>query len=254
MAGSFQAVFFDFGGTLFSYASFQDAMRGAGPGGPIFVQAAARLGVEVDRRAIAKAYAKASGEAFRSYNDRRFYLHRDLFLDTFRFFARELGAEADDDFLAWFYDLQRDTLIEHFELRADCLETLDTLRGAGLSLHIVSNIDDDYLRPMVERADLASRLDHWTSSEEAGSCKPDSRFFQLALEKAGCAPEDVLFVGDSPVHDIAGARAIGMRTALILEPGAAPPGQFGDAATADYEIRALAELVAICAAPLVPAR
>lgn len=247
MTRPYQAVFFDFGGTLFSYASFQDAMRGVGAGGPIFAQAAARLGVEVDRRAIAQAYAKASGEAFRRYNDRPFYLHRDLFLDTFRFFARELGAEADEAFLEWFYDLQRSTLLEHFELRADCLQTLDALREAGLSLHIVSNIDDDYLHPMVERARLASRLEHWTSSEEARSCKPDSRFFVYALEKAGRDPADVLFVGDSPVHDIAGARAMGMRTALILEPGAGPPGQFGDAATADFEIRALSELVPICA-------
>ena len=90
-----KAIFFDFGGTLFSYASFLASMRGAGgEGRPIFVQAAERLGVDVDRRTIGKAYGKASTEAFRKYNDRPFYLHRDLFEDTFRVFARELGAEA----------------------------------------------------------------------------------------------------------------------------------------------------------------
>lgn len=239
-----KAVFFDFGGTLFSYGSFLRAMRGDdGSKPPLFARAAARLGVEADRRTIAQAYGTASAEAFRKYNDRDFYLHRDLFEDTFRFFARELGREADEDFVAWFYELQRETLLEHFELRPDCIRTLEALRAQGLGLHIVSNIDDDYLHPMVERAGLDAWLDHWTSSEEARSCKPHPRFFELALEKAGCRSQDVLFVGDSPAHDVAGASRMGMRTALIVEEGAPPPGQFGDLPAPDHEIRALAELV-----------
>jgi 2-haloalkanoic acid dehalogenase type II len=241
-----KAIFFDFGGTLFSYASFQASMRGSAEEKPIFVQAADRLGVDADRRTIGKAYGKASVDAFRKYHDQAFYLHRDLFEDTFRLFAEELGADADEDFISWFYDLQRDTLLEKFELRDDCIETLTTLREQGLSLHIVSNIDDDYLHPMVEKSGLDALLEHWTSSEAAESCKPDARFFEVALEKARCDAEAVLFVGDSPVHDIAGAKAMGMKTALILEEGAAPPGQFGDAPTADHEIRALSELIEIC--------
>jgi 2-haloalkanoic acid dehalogenase type II len=241
-----KAVFFDFGGTLFSYASFQRSMRTGDAGRPpIFAQAAERLGLQVDRRTIAQAYGKASVAAFRKYNDRDFYLHRDLFEDTFRFFAQELGADADADFVAWFYDLQRDALVENFELRHDCIETLEALRADGLSLHIVSNIDDDYLHPMVERAGLAQLLEHWTSSEEAESCKPHPRFFELALEKAGCDPHEVLFVGDSPAHDVAGASRMGMPTALIVEEGAPPPGQFGDLPSADHEIRDLGELVGI---------
>ncbi|MFP6605042.1 MAG: HAD family hydrolase [Myxococcota bacterium] len=244
---AFSAVFFDFGGTLFSYASFERAMR-SGDGKPIFIQGAERLGVEVDRRTIAKAYGKASRAAFQKYNDQSFYLHRDLSNDTFRTFAAELGGEADEAFVEWFYDLQRDTLLESFELRADCMTTLESLREDGLSLHIVSNIDDDYLHPMVVRSGLDAVLDHWTSSEEAQSCKPDGRFFELALQKAGVAASEVLFVGDSPAHDVAGAKAMGMKTALILEAGAEPPGQFGDLPDADHEIHALAELIPICRA------
>jgi len=241
----FRAVFFDFGGTLFSYSSFQRAMRG-GDDAPIFVQAAERLGVESGRRDIGQAYGRASARAFAKYNERSFYLHRDLFQDTFRMFAEELGTRADEDFVAWLYALQRDTLLDRFELRQDCLSTLAALRDAGLSLHIVSNIDDDYLHPMVERSGLDALLEHWTSSEEARSCKPDPRFFELCLEKAGVEAPDVLFVGDSPAHDVAGASALGMKTALILEADAEPPGQFGDVPAADHEIRALAELIRIC--------
>ena len=70
---SFRAVFFDFGGTLFSYTAFQRAMRG-GEGKPLFAQAADRLGVDVDRRTIGKAYGKASATAFQKFTQRFPYL------------------------------------------------------------------------------------------------------------------------------------------------------------------------------------
>ena len=237
-----KAVFFDFGGTLFSYK----AIQGAGSSRPLYVQAAERLGVETDRRTIGRAYGKASKDAFLAHGTKSYYLHRDLFLDTFRGFAENLGAVADAEFLDWMYESQREMLLDTFELRDDCMKTLAALRDAGLYLSIVSNIDDDYLHPMVKRVGLDGVLDHWTSSEEARSCKPDPRFFEVALEKAGCAAGEVLFVGDSPAHDVAGAKPLGMTTALILEEGADPPGQFGDVPEAHHEIRSLSELLPIC--------
>jgi 2-haloalkanoic acid dehalogenase type II len=237
-----KAVFFDFGGTLFSYAT----INGGGSNRSLFVEAADRLGVSVDRRAIGRAYGQASAAAFQKYTVQPYYLHRDLFLDTFRGFAANLGATPTQDFLEWLYESQRELLLEAFELRADCLDTLEQLRAAGLYLSIVSNIDDDYLFPMVARAGLDGILHHYTSSEEAQSCKPDPGFFHLALEKANCQAGEVLFVGDSPTHDVAGASALGMKTALIVEPDAAPPGQVGEAPSADHEIRSLKELLSIC--------
>ncbi|MCZ6707897.1 MAG: HAD hydrolase-like protein, partial [Chloroflexi bacterium] len=41
-------------------------------------------------------------------------------------------------------------------------------------------------------------------------------FFQ-ALDRAGCRPEETLFIGDTPNMDIIGAEAVGMRGVLIEE-------------------------------------
>ena len=95
---------------------------------------------------------------------------------------------------------------------------------------------------MVERAGLQEVLHHWSSSEEAQSCKPDPGFFEHALEKAGVAAEGVLFVGDSPAHDIAGARAMGMTTALIRDDE--NPVAMGDTEP-HHRISQLSELLAI---------
>jgi FMN phosphatase YigB (HAD superfamily) len=64
----------------------------------------------------------------------------------------------------------------------------------------------------------------------------------------------VLFVGDSPEHDIAGARPLGMHTALIVDAGVEPPGNRGDMAEsltrADHVIQSLDELIGIVDAGL----
>ncbi|MFP6563094.1 MAG: HAD family hydrolase [Myxococcota bacterium] len=232
----YRAAFFDFGGTLFSYQPL--ATNPASP-----VRASIReLGVELGRGEAGRAWLSASGEAFREYSPRPYYLHRDVFRESFARFARKVGAEPSDAWLDASVERQRVFLLEHFELRHDCLETLGQLRAAGLSLSIVSNIDDDYLDAMVPACGLDKVLQHWSSSEEAQSCKPDARFFVYALEKTGVEAKDVLFVGDSPEHDIAGATALGMTTALIRDAGSPP---VADGAEPDHRIAELSELLAI---------
>ena len=231
-------MFFDFGGTLFSYR------RVGGGTGRLIGDAAARLGVRTDPLQMGMAYRDASREAYLALQDRPYYLHRDLFADTWRRFALGLGAEPAADWLDWLIDTQRQIVTESFELRADCVATLGRLRDAGCHVAVVSNIDDDYLDPMIARAGLGELLHDWTSSEEASSCKPDPAIYRYACAKAGCGPERVLFVGDSPEQDIAGARAVGMTTALLREPGAAAPGSgVGEAARPHHEIAELAEVL-----------
>jgi putative hydrolase of the HAD superfamily len=212
-------VFFDFGGTLFSYAAL------AGQSFDTLSRAALRLGIDAPAPDLGAAFGRASREAWAAFAGRPYYLHRDLFQDAFRRWALALGGSPDPELLDWMHAQQRDSLLRTFSLREGCLETLGELRARGLRLSVVSNIDDDYLQPMLARAGLDRVLHHWSSSEEAGSCKPDPGFFRYACLKAGCAPEQVLFVGDSPEHDIAGARALGMTSVLIPELGAEPPGR-----------------------------
>jgi HAD superfamily hydrolase (TIGR01509 family) len=231
-------VFFDFGGTLFSY-------RNVGGGtGRLIGNAVARLGVATDPVSMGMAYRDATRAAYQALQAQPYYLHRDLFADTWRRFARGLGTEPARDWLEWLIEEQRQIVTRSFELRVDCLATLEKLRGAGCHVAVVSNIDDDYLDPMIARAGLADLLHDWTSSEEASSCKPDPAIYRYACAKAGCAPEQVVFVGDSPEQDIAGARAVGMTTVLLREVGAAPPGSgVGAAGEPHFEIAELAEVL-----------
>ncbi len=233
-------MFFDLGGTLFSYRDVGRWTFSA------LLASAKKLGIDAEPRDIGRAYRDASNAANERFVDQPYYLHSDLFRETFTLFADRLGARASQDFLDYSIAALRAALVGNMALRPDCLDTLRALKAKGLYLSIVSNIDDDYLMPMVADSGLDSILDHWTSSEEARSCKPDPGFFHLALEKADCRPEQVLFVGDSPTHDIQGAKGVGMTAALIVEGDAGPPLQDGREPTpADHEIRALSDLIAL---------
>lgn len=65
--------------------------------------------------------------------------------------------------------------------------------------------------------------------------KPEPPLFRIALRRLDLAPHQAAMVGDSAVSDVAGARAIGMRTVLY-----APAGAPAD--TADVVVRSFAEL------------
>jgi 2-haloalkanoic acid dehalogenase type II len=232
------AVFFDFGGTLFSYR------RVGGGTGTVIRDAVMKLAVPLEPGRIGAAYNDAMRDAYQALQHRPYYLHRELFEDSWRRFARALGAEPTEAWVRELIDGQRKVVTEQFELRDDCVETLDALRESGVRVAVVSNIDDDYLLPMLARSGLTERLHHWTSSEEARSCKPDAGIYRYACAKVGCAPEQVLFVGDSPEQDITGARALGMTTALIREEGAPPPGSgVGASAEPHHHITRLSEVL-----------
>lgn len=237
--GPIKGVFFDLGGTLFTYRHV------ARRHGELLGHAAGRLGLE-DPKILKRAYADAIRDITLRYNELDYYLHRDLFREAFELAVARIDAAADAALVGWYLDEHRESVFGCLELKGDCLETLGALRERGLYLSIVSNIDDDMLDPLVAREGLDRYLHHWTSSEEARSCKPHRRFFELCLAKSGLAAHEVLFVGDSPEHDIAGAAGLGMVTALIVDPELPPPLQSGKETVAPHHtIERLAELVAL---------
>jgi HAD superfamily hydrolase (TIGR01509 family) len=240
MAASFETILFDFGGTLYSYSSVNPPLR------TVIQEAAERLGSDRPRREVGRAYGEAFRRAWNAVDGLSYYRHRDLMIEGYRFFADGLGGHASDDFLDWMYETSRIVTLESFELRDDCLTTLEGLRSLGLGLAIVSNIDDDYLFPMIERCGIGPYVDRWTSSEEAGSCKPDPGFFLHCAGLAGSSPDQVLYVGDSPFHDVKGAKGAGMTATLIVDDGMPAPGQGSDDVPhPDFTIRRLSELLEI---------
>ncbi|MBI3454562.1 MAG: HAD-IA family hydrolase [Candidatus Rokubacteria bacterium] len=112
----------------------------------------------------------------------------------------------------------------------------------GLTLGVISNTGrtpGSILRRLLDRAGVLDAFRVFSFSDEIGVRKPDPEIFRRTLAAAGCDPEAAVHVGDDPVNDVAGARALGMR-ALHYVPDGGPAS-----ATADGVLRHFAEVPAL---------
>lgn len=76
---------------------------------------------------------------------------------------------------------------------------------------------------------LAEWFDFAFSAEGLSVAKPDPKAFQAVLDHLGCMPQEILFVGDHPEHDIEGAYRMGMKTLWVQVKPAAKKPAFYDA-------------------------
>ena len=75
-------------------------------------------------------------------------------------------------------------------------------------------------------AGTKDRLDKWgigkyfdvvVASAEAECAKPDLKIFNLALEQAGCKPNEAVMIGDRLDNDIVPAKQLGMKTVWVRQ-------------------------------------
>jgi len=237
MSAHTRAVLFDFGGTLFDYADLAGAQLES-------LECFAReLGLAASAGELARAHRHATAAAFRDYLARPYYLHRDFFADAIRGTATGLGAPLREEQVERWFAIQHERRARDFRLRPGVVDTLHVIRDRGLHLGIVSNIDEDDLHHLIDLGALRPLFDSLLSSEAAGSCKPDGRIFARALERAGCAPGEALFVGDSVPQDIAGANRAGLRSVLLWHRDDKPPP--ADGARPAHVIRSIPDVLGL---------
>src|SRR5579862_2905935 len=123
-----RAVLFDFGGTLYDYATLAAGERES------LAELAEWAGVNAEVGAIQAAHRDAMRRVFRQYLTRRFYMHRDLFRDAVVGMLNALGAHVDDEQLERYRERQWARHARDFKLRDGVSETLQALRARGLHL------------------------------------------------------------------------------------------------------------------------
>ncbi len=124
---------------------------------------------------------------------------------------------------------------------------LANLQQAGYKLAVLANYNcDRVFQRIIDYLGLRPYLDLCISSASVEYRKPDTRFFQLALDRWDALPYEVIVVGDSLLHDIQGGLELGALTVQVqLE--TTPQVQFDNAQVAerirpDAAIAALTDL------------
>ena len=134
------------------------------------------------------------------------------------------------------------------ELFTDAVATIAAVRNVRMPggesvvrrIGVVTNGPAEVQREKIELLGIESLVDFVLVSGEFGVWKPDPRIFAEALRLGGADASDTVFVGDSAEHDIAGARAAGMRTIWVNRSGR--PWSGGEPPP-DYEVTQLSALL-----------
>ena len=107
-------------------------------------------------------------------------------------------------------------------------------------LGLLSNFDDSQTGwEIMADTGVKDKFEAIIISADLRLRKPNPKIFQRMLEMLNLSAPDVLFVGDTPHHDVGGAKAVGMAAAWISRHALPLPE---DVAQPDYIIRDLAEL------------
>ena len=128
--------------------------------------------------------------------------------------------------------VQRITASQHDA--GDSSVALEVLNALGpVRAGVVSNADREHLAAW----GFTLPVEFVLISETLGAYKPHPRVFQSALNQLGLQPHDVLYVGDSEVDDVKGAKAAGLRVVWLNRDGRS---RRPDVPPPDFEIRHLA--------------
>ena len=109
------------------------------------------------------------------------------------------------------YRLYWDRMIERIEPYEGEIETLHELRARGIRIGVCSDNTAELQFRKLRKLGVGIYMDFIVTSAEAGIEKPDPKIYERALQKAGCAPGECLFIGDVYQKDVLGPEKAGMR-------------------------------------------
>jgi len=130
---------------------------------------------------------------------------------------------------------------DHFialDLYPDALPTLQWAKEAGHRIGISGN-NSAHTEAFARDLGLADVVG---SSERWGVAKPDPAFFQRLIAEAGCAPDEIVYIGDRVDNDVLPALAAGLQAIhLARGPWGVVQARWPEAESL-RRIRSLAEL------------
>jgi putative hydrolase of the HAD superfamily len=194
-----RAVLFDIDDTLFSTTRFAKAARTNA------VRAMIRVGLDLPEELVLKELDEVLAEFTSNYDH-----HYDQLLRRLR--PRALQSVNPALIVAAGVAAYHDTKFRELKPFEDVIPLLAALRGAGVITGIVTHGWTTKQAEKIVRLGLVPHLDPRALfiSEQLGISKPNPTIYALALRDLQLAPEEAMYVGDSPSHDVTPPKSLGM--------------------------------------------
>jgi putative hydrolase of the HAD superfamily len=209
---SIRTVFFDAGFTLL-YPS--PSILG------VCQQACQQLGLHVDLDRLKEGLQNAENFRFRqSQSSRQTWADEqaiaDFWFSYYMSLLEPLVAEHDEALLDQLIRTITKSFEKHtnWQLYPDVKPTLEAFQAKGYSLGVISDWNIA-LGPLLRQFDLTQYFDCLVISAVARQAKPSPKLYDMALERANAIPDYTVHIGDSYIHDVLGARAVGITPILL---------------------------------------
>ncbi len=147
------------------------------------------------------------------------------------------NAQLATSIADWFTQ-RRITAMQPFD---GAIDTLHTLKQAGVRLGLISNGKGETQRDKVIRFGLEPLFDCIILEGEFGTGKPDRRVFDHALDELQAKPSDTWMVGDNLQWEVAAPQALGIKGIWVDWRGTGLPEDTD--VVPDRTVRSIAELV-----------
>lgn len=98
------------------------------------------------------------------------------------------------------------------DINMEMVELVKNIRKNNeLKMICISNINSSHWKYIKKKKwDIWGLFDEFILSHEIHLTKPDSKIFEIAIEKAGCDPEDIIFIDDG-INNIRAALELGIK-------------------------------------------
>jgi putative hydrolase of the HAD superfamily len=197
--GRLQAILFDIDDTLVSTTEYaKKARRNA-------VAAMVSAGLDLPEEQVAQELEEVIAEFSSNYDH-----HYDKLLQRLRPHALETHNPAL--IVAAGVAAYHDTKFRELAPFGDVIPLFADLRAAGIVVGIVTHGWTVKQAEKLVRLGLVPHIDPGAVfiSDQIGISKPNPKLYGAALRALDLRPAEVMYVGDSPAHDIAPPKALGM--------------------------------------------
>jgi HAD superfamily hydrolase (TIGR01509 family) len=125
-------------------------------------------------------------------------------------------------------------LIDEVQPMEGSRELIEQLKRRGHSVVLASSAKADEVDHYLDLLDARDLTDHWTTSADVESTKPEPDLVNAALERVGASPGDAVMVGDTP-WDVEAAGRTGVPTLAVRTGGFAVSELEGAGAASVFE-------------------
>ena len=127
----------------------------------------------------------------------------------------EKGVKADPTLAVHAGQFFRILSTDYVKLYDGVTDLLEALKKTGKKIYLLSNAQRIFTEYEMHTLGIAKYFDDIFISSTCGVKKPDSRFFQLLIDKYNLDITKSIMIGNDGISDIAGAKSVGLDTFYI---------------------------------------